>query len=293
MHVTTEEVNPSSKDIDAQGVEEIFAIMNEQDSEVAAAVKRAGPAICRAINDAVDTIRNGGRLLYVGAGTSGRLGVLDASEMPPTFSVSPSLISAVIAGGHQAITTSVEGAEDDEEAGTRVINNIGCNDMIIGITASGKAPFVLAALKEGKRRSIKCWLLTCNDVSYDFVDGTMAVITGAEIVAGSTRLKAGTATKMVLNMISTIAMIRLGRVYRGHMVDVVPSNDKLRRRALRIVQELTGCCADRACELLEMARGSAKTAVLMQLRENDYEMAVQLLQGAGGSLRQALEKEAK
>ncbi|MBF0591423.1 MAG: N-acetylmuramic acid 6-phosphate etherase [Nitrospirae bacterium] len=290
MIMSTEDINPRCTDIDTLGVAEIFAIINAEDATVAAAVRGAGPQICEAINDAVETIRAGGRLLYVGAGTSGRLGVLDASEMPPTFSVDSSLIRAVIAGGPAAITTSVEGAEDDEEAGIRAIADLKPGDMLIGITASGRAPFVLAALREAKGRAIKAWLLSCNDVSCDFpVDGAIVVLTGPEVVSGSTRLKAGTATKMVLNMISTITMIRLGRVFRGYMIDVVPSNDKLRRRALWIVQETTGCSADSARELLEMAAGSAKTAILMYLKGVNYEQATGMLQRAGGGLRRALE----
>ncbi|MBF0316926.1 MAG: N-acetylmuramic acid 6-phosphate etherase [Nitrospirae bacterium] len=289
MIMSTEYVNPRCTEIDALSVAEIFSIINAEDATVAAAVREAGADICRAIEAAVETLNAGGRLFYIGAGTSGRLGVLDASEMPPTFSVGSDLIRAIIAGGPAAITTSIEGAEDDEQAGISAVADLSQRDMLIGITASGRAPFVLAALKEAGRRGIKTWLLTCNDVSYDFVDGTIAVLTGPEVVSGSTRLKAGTATKMVLNMVSTIAMIRLGRVYRGYMVDVVPSNDKLRGRALWIVQEVTGCGGDRAKYLLEMAAGSAKTAILMQLRGLNYQQAVGMLQRAGGGLRQALE----
>ncbi|KJU84460.1 N-acetylmuramic acid 6-phosphate etherase [Candidatus Magnetobacterium bavaricum] len=292
MIMSTEYINPRCTEIDSLGVAEIFSIINAEDATVATAVREAGVDICRAIEAAEETLRAGGRLFYIGAGTSGRLGVLDASEMPPTFSVGRDLIQAIIAGGPAAITTSAEGAEDDEQAGISAIADLTQRDMLIGITASGKAPFVLAALKEGRRKALKTWLLTCNDVSCDFVDGTIAVLTGPEVVSGSTRLKAGTATKMVLNMISTITMVRLGRVYRGYMIDVVPSNDKLRRRALQTVQEITGCSGDRAGELLELAAGSAKTAILMQLRGLNYQQAVGMLQRAGGGLRQALELSA-
>ncbi|MBF0337480.1 MAG: N-acetylmuramic acid 6-phosphate etherase [Nitrospirae bacterium] len=291
MIMSTEDINPSCTDIDALTVEEIFAVLNAEDATVATAVRAAGMDICQAIEDAIRTLSCGGRLFYAGAGTSGRLGVLDASEMPPTFSVGSDMIQAIIAGGPAAITTSVEGAEDDEQAGVRAIADLKSGDMLIGITASGTTPFVLAALKEARRRGIKGWLLSCNDVSCDFVDGTIVVATGPEVVSGSTRLKAGTATKMVLNMISTITMIRLGRVYNGYMVDVVPSNAKLRRRALRIVQELTGCSSNRARELLEtdQVTGNAKTAILMQLRGVGYQQATEMLRRAGGGLRRALE----
>ena len=284
----TEETNPHSKEIDALSIKEIIRIMNDENLLVTEAVKAAGDSISMAVKDAVSAIRSGGRLIYIGAGTSGRLGVLDASEIPPTFNVSPDAVRGMIAGGNRALTEAVEGAEDDEDAGIEAVSGVSNKDMLIGITASGTTPFTLAALKEGKRRGAKCRLLTCNDVRYDFLDGIIKLLAGPEIIAGSTRLKAGTATKIVLNMISTAVMIRLGKVYKGYMVDVVPSNKKLRKRAVRIIQEITGCRIGEADVLLDRSGGNAKTAILMRLKGLSCEEAKGLLESSGGSLRKAL-----
>ena len=284
----TEETNPHSKEIDALPIEEIIRIMNEENLLVTEAVRAASDSISLAVRDAVNTIRSGGRLIYIGAGTSGRLGVLDASEIPPTFNVSPDAVRGMIAGGNRALTEAVEGAEDDEDAGIEAVSGVSDKDMLIGITASGTTPFTLAALKEGKRRGAKCRLLTCNDVRYDFLDGIIKLLAGPEIIAGSTRLKAGTATKIVLNMISTAVMIRLGKVYKGYMVDVVPSNKKLRKRAVRIIQEITGCRIGEADVLLDRSGGNAKTAILMRLKGLSCEEAKGLLERSDGSLRKAL-----
>ena len=286
----TEETNPHSKEIDALSIKEIIRIMNDENLLVTEAVKAAGDSISMAVKDAVSAIRSGGRLIYIGAGTSGRLGVLDASEIPPTFNVSPDAVRGMIAGGNRALTEAVEGAEDDEDAGIEAVSGVSDKDMLIGITASGTTPFTLAALKEGKRRGAKCRLLTCNDVRYDFLDGIIKLLAGPEIIAGSTRLKAGTATKIVLNMISTAVMIRLGKVYKGYMVDVVPSNKKLRKRAVRIIQEITGCRIGEADVLLDRSGGNAKTAILMRLKGLSCEEAKGLLERSDGSLRKALEE---
>ncbi|MCG6553431.1 MAG: N-acetylmuramic acid 6-phosphate etherase [Candidatus Magnetominusculus sp. LBB02] len=285
----TEGLHPGAADIDAMSTAEVFNLMNDEDAKVARAVKKAKKAVCLAVEDAVKTIQAGGSVVYVGAGTSGRLGVLDASEMPPTFSTPPHVIRGIIAGGSRALTTSIEGAEDDESAGIDAVAGVSAYDMVVGITVSGGAPFVLSALKEAKRRGARCWLLTCGDVAYGFVDGLIGISTGPEIVAGSSRLKAGTATKMALNMLSTITMIRLGRVYKGYMVDVVPSNAKLKRRALRIIAELTGLSPELAAKLFQRAHGNAKTAVVMHEKGIDYAGAVRLLDQCGGSLRAALQ----
>lgn len=284
----TEETNPHSKEIDALPIQEIIRIMNEENLLVTEAVRTASDAIAMAVRDAVGVIRSGGRLIYIGAGTSGRLGVLDASEIPPTFSISPDLVRGIIAGGNRALTEAVEGAEDNEDAGIEAVADVSGRDMLIGITASGTTPFTLAALKEAKRRGVKCWLLTCNDVEYDFIDRIVKLLVGPEIIAGSTRLKAGTATKIVLNMISTAAMIQLGKVYKGCMVDVVPSNKKLRTRAIRIIREITGCRDEEAEALLERSGGNAKTAILMHLKGLSREGAKDLLERSAGSLRKAL-----
>lgn len=287
MH--TEEINPLSENIDALSVPEIIRIMYKENQCVVDAVKSAGDSIERIISEVVRTIKSGGSLIYIGAGTSGRLGVLDASEMPPTFGVSSDIVKGIIAGGKKALTDAVEGAEDDEAAGVSAIAGIRSGDMLIGISASGKTPFTISALKEGKRRGAVCWLLECNDAEYEFLDGVIKLPVGPEIVAGSTRLKAGTATKMVLNMISTAAMIKLGRVYKGYMIDVIPSNIKLKNRANRMIQEITGCGIEEAEELLIKSGGNAKTAVLMYMKKLSSEDAVSMLESSDGSLRDALE----
>lgn len=287
----TEELNEFAKDIDTLSVKEILQIMNHENRKVFDAVSSAIYQIDRAVNEALDTLRSGGRLIYIGAGTSGRLGVLDAVEMVPTFNVSVDTVKAIIAGGEKALTRAIEGAEDDEEAGKNDVSDVKNGDMIIGISASGKTPYVISALREAKiNKGARCWLLTCNDVDYNFLDGTIKLIVGPEIVAGSTRLKAGTATKIVLNMISTATMIKLGKVYKGYMVDVVPSNKKLKQRALRIIKEITGCSDEEAREYLHKSKGSAKLAILMYIKKLDYEEAVEILNSSGGSLRSALSK---
>ncbi len=286
--MVTEDINPVSIDIDAFSVEEIVKIMNDEDTLVVQAVRDARDSICQAIYSAIDCIKSGGSLLYIGAGTSGRLGILDASEMPPTFNVPSHLVRAIIAGGNEAVTAAIEGAEDDEDAAKRAIADIRDKDMLLGITASGKTPFVISALNEAKRIGARCWLLTCNDVNYPFLDGIIKVLVGPEIIAGSTRLKAGTATKMVLNMISTTAMIKLGKVYKGYMVDVVPSNKKLVDRALRIIQDVTGCSGQEAKRLLIESNYNAKTAILMHMKKLSYEEARQVLEKYDGSLRKAI-----
>ncbi|MCI4627119.1 MAG: N-acetylmuramic acid 6-phosphate etherase, partial [Candidatus Magnetoovum sp. WYHC-5] len=281
-------INPRAKEIDAKDTADILKTMNTEDMETVLAVSRALEQIKQAADDAYWAVQGGGSIIYVGAGTSGRLGVLDASEMPPTFNVPQSLIRAIIAGGQRALTSSVEGAEDDEEAGRISIMDAKPPDMILGLSASGGAPFVLAALKEGKRKGLKCWLLTCNELEYDFLDGTINVITGPEIIAGSTRLKAGTATKLVLNMLSTTVMIKLGRVYNGYMIDVVPSNKKLKRRSIKIIQEVTGCSDEEAIQLFKKSNGNSKRAILMHLKGVTLERANTLLTQSEGSLRKAL-----
>lgn len=286
----TEETNPHSEDIDILPTEEIIRIINDETLHVIKAIDIAKDSISLAVNDAINTIKHGGNLIYIGAGTSGRLGVLDASEIPPTFSVSPDVIRGIIAGGERALTAAVEGAEDDEDVGIKAVSELSDRDMLMGISASGTTPFTISTLKEGKKRGARCWLLTCNDVKYDFLNGIIKLLVGPEIIAGSTRLKGGTATKIVLNMISTVTMINLGKVYKGYMVDVVPSNQKLRARALRIIQEITGCRIEDAEIFLDKAGGNAKTAILMYMKGLSYEKAKGILERSDDSLRKALEK---
>jgi N-acetylmuramic acid 6-phosphate etherase len=285
----TEDLNPRSTNIENLSIEEIFNIMNDEDSIVVKSVSGAKDSILRAIDDAIHTIGSGGSLIYIGAGTSGRLGILDASEIPPTFNVSSDTIRTIIAGGKRAITNSIEGAEDDKDAGKRAVSDVRVKDMLLGISASGKTPYVIAALKEGKAHGAKCWLLTCNNVAYKFLDGIIKVLVGPEIIAGSTRLKAGTATKIVLNMISTATMIKLGRVYKGYMIDVTPSNTKLINRSLKIIQNITGCSHEKAKVLLKKSGNNVKTALLMNLGGLSYKDARLRLKKSGGSLKRALE----
>lgn len=285
----TEALNPSAADIDLMSVEELVALMNKEDMVVVEAVKEAESAISLAITNAIDAIKRGGRLIYIGAGTSGRLGIIDASEIPPTFNTRPGLVKAIIAGGRRAITRAVEGAEDNEEEGKRVMARVRTKDMVLGISASGRTPFTISALKEAKEKGARAWLLTCNDIDYPFLDGIIKVMVGPEIIAGSTRLKAGSATKMVLNMLSTITMVRLGRVYKGYMIDVVPSNKKLKERALGIIERLTGCTRKEAEEALNSSKGNVKIAVLMVLGNIGYKRARALLRDGDGSLRVAIE----
>src|SRR3989304_4475671 len=275
-------------DIDTLPIEEIVRIMRAENLSVIRAIDSARKSISQAIHYAITAIQYGMSLIYIGAVTSGRLGVLDASEVLPTFGVSTDVIKAIIAGGNKALTEAVEGAEDDEESGIKAVAGVGEGDMLLGISASGTTPYTLAALKDGKRRNAKCWLLTCNDVKYDFLDGIIKLPVGPEIIDGSTRLKGGTATNIVLNMISTAAMIKLGKVYKGYMADVIPSNRKLRKRELRIIQEVTGCEREEAETLLDQAGGKAKTSIVMYMKGLSCEEARELLKHSGGSLRKAL-----
>lgn len=290
----TEGINPASGDLDTRSIAEIIEIMNNEDRRTVDAVYQAKDQVEKAIEAVLDTFKNGGRLFYVGAGTSGRLGVLDASECPPTFSVDPEMVQGIIAGGDTALKKAVEGAEDDEEAGRQAIHDYGVNqgDMVIGISASGLAAFVSGALEEAMMIGAKPWFLTCNKAIMPFieqmVDGIVVIDTGAEVIAGSTRLKAGTATKLVLNMITTISMVKRGKVYGNLMVDVNPTNRKLKDRAGRIISEVTGCGMDEASELLEKSGNSPKIAIVMKMRGVEKEVAERVLAEHNGFLREAI-----
>lgn len=310
----TEGINPASKDLDTRSISEIIGIMHNEDRRAVDAVYQAREQIEKAIEAAVETLGNGGRLFYIGAGTSGRLGVLDASECPPTFSTPPEMVQGIIAGGDIALRKAVEGAEDDEEAGRQAIheNDVRQGDMVIGISASGLAAFVSGALEEAMMIGAKTWLITCNkpqsevrsqksEVSKEqftdspihrfteqFLDGIIAVDTGAEVLAGSTRLKAGTATKLVLNMITTISMVQIGKVYGNLMVDVNPTNKKLKDRARRIISEVTGCGMEDAGVLLERSGNRPKVAIVMKMKGLERDMAERILAEHKGFLREAL-----
>ena len=258
----TEQRNPRTMDLDKRPVSRLIDTMLGEEALVIPALRKNKLVIARAINDIVRAFRRGGRLLYIGAGTSGRLGVLDASECPPTFSTDPGMVQAIIAGGATALRTAVEGAEDDSKAGAEVVRarGIGHRDIVIGIAASGSTPFVLGALDEAKRLGAKTYLL-CFSPPRSTVHTPLFFRTGPELIAGSTRLKAGTATKLVLNMLTTISMIRLGKVVSNLMVDVKPTNEKLRARACRIVMTLKGCGEAEARRRLCRSHWSVKKAL--------------------------------
>ncbi|WP_328710200.1 N-acetylmuramic acid 6-phosphate etherase [Microbispora hainanensis] len=290
--LATEQSDPRYSGIDTLPTEEIARLMNTADAAVPAAVGRAIPAISAAIDAIAARMADGGRLLYVGAGTSGRLAVLDASECPPTFGTHPDLVQGIIAGGEAALVRSVEGAEDDAEAGAAVIRDkhVGPLDSVVGISASGRAPYVVAAVEQARRLGALTVGLACNTGTplARAADHGIEVIVGPEVVTGSTRLKAGTAQKLVLNMISTITMIRSGRTYGNFMVDVVASNSKLVDRAARIVSEITGAQVLRAREVLESAGRDVKTAVVMIERGVGADEARKLLAAHGNRLGPAL-----
>lgn len=281
-HITTEHRNPRSMGLDALSIAEAFELINAEDARVAGAVAAAKPSICQAIELVVAALRSGGRLIYIGAGTSGRLGVLDATECPPTFLTDPSMVQGVIAGGAAALTRSVEGAEDITEDGAKAIDQreVGSSDVVFGIATGGTTPFVHGALRQARQRGAKTVFLACvpADQVADEADVSIRVITGPEVVTGSTRMKAGTATKMVLNMVTTIAMVRLGKVYQNLMVDVnTKANAKLVDRGIRIIQEVTDLDRPAAAALLESADGRVKAALVMHIHRVDRAAAESLI----------------
>lgn len=290
----TEGINPASRDLDMKSIAAIIEIINNEDRRAVEAVSQAREQIEKAIAAVVETFNNGGRLFYIGAGTSGRLGVLDASECPPTFSAPPEMVQGIIAGGDTALRKAIEGAEDDEDAGRQAIheNGVRQGDMVIGISASGLAAFVSSALEEAMMIGATTWLITCNKKIGPFiesmVDGIIAIDTGAEVLAGSTRLKAGTATKLVLNMISTISMVKTGKVYGNLMVDVNPTNKKLKERAMRIISEVAQCGLDEAEKLLIISGNKPKVAIVMKIKGVERAAAEKLLAEHKGILREAI-----
>lgn len=288
----TEQVDDRYAGLDTASVAQLAAVMNDADATVPAAVRAALPQIVPAIEGIADRLAAGGRLLYVGAGTAGRLGVLDASECPPTFSTPPELVRAAIAGGMQALVASQEGVEDDEAAGAAVIAECGITaaDAVVGISASGRTPYVLAAVQAARARGALTVGLSCNGGAplSAAADLAIEVLVGPEVLAGSTRLKAGTAQKLVLNMISTIAMIRLGKTYGNLMVDLRVTNVKLRDRAVRIIRRVTGVSRAAAETALDRAGLDVKTAILMLDRSTGADPR-QRLAASGGRLREALE----
>ncbi|MEU6743709.1 N-acetylmuramic acid 6-phosphate etherase [Streptosporangium sandarakinum] len=265
--LSTEQSDPRYGQIDRLSTEQVARLMNAADATVPAAVATAIPAISAAIDAVADRMRRGGRLIYVGAGTSGRLAVLDASECPPTFGTDPEVVQGVIAGGERALTRSVEGAEDDDVAGVAAITRleVGPLDSVMGVSASGRAPFVIGALGEAERRGALTVGLSCNTATPLSAAAAhpIEVVVGPEVVTGSTRLKAGTAQKLVLNMVSTITMVKLGRTYGNTMIEVSAMNSKLEGRATRMVSGLTGADLAAARAALEEAEWNVKVAVLV------------------------------
>ncbi|MFG2074504.1 N-acetylmuramic acid 6-phosphate etherase [Nonomuraea maritima] len=290
--LSTEQSDPRYSQIDRLPTEQIARLMNQADAAVPAAVAVALPAISAAVDAIVARMAEGGRLLYVGAGTSGRLAVLDASECPPTFGTDPSTVQGVIAGGPEALTHSVEGAEDDAPAGAAAMADleVGPLDSVVGLSASGRAPFVLGALGEAAARGALTAAVSCNEGTplSAAAEHAIEVVVGAEVVAGSTRLKAGTAQKLVLNMISTISMVRLGRTYGNQMIEVSTVNSKLVERARRMVSDITGADSQTAGAALDAAGGHAKIAVVMLRHGLDAEGARALLRSHGERLSDAL-----
>ena len=289
----TETRNPCSIDIDLKSTDDIVQIFNEENRHVLAAVESESSSIVEGANLIASVFRGGGKLFYIGAGTSGRLGVLDASECPPTFSTDADMVQGIIAGGDCALRKSVEGAEDLPDAGAGAIRGHGVTnqDAVVGIASSGRTPYVLGALAEAHQIGAKTILLCCvppADSLKTYVDVFITPIVGAEIVTGSTRMKAGTATKLVLNMLTTISMIKIGKVYNNYMVDVKASNAKMIDRATRIIMEVVGTDIVSAKAALERAGGSAKVAIVMLVKGVDRDDAVARLERHRGFLRQVL-----
>jgi N-acetylmuramic acid 6-phosphate etherase len=291
-NLTTEAINPASDDLDRLSTLDLVRLINAEDTTIAAAVGAQSETIAEAVDLVAARLAEGGRLIYVGAGTSGRLGVLDASECPPTFNAEPGQVIGVIAGGDLALRQAIEGAEDSCEAAVGDLRDIAlsASDVLVGITASGTAPYVLAALDEARAAGAAAIALTCNDGSpaAGHADLTIAVVVGPEVLSGSTRMKAGTATKLVLNTLTTGAMVRLGKTYGNLMVDLQASNRKLVQRSLLILQRLADLDAAAAEQLLASCGGELKTAILVARLGIDAEDARQRLAAADGRLRVAL-----
>ncbi|NML45256.1 N-acetylmuramic acid 6-phosphate etherase [Ramlibacter sp. G-1-2-2] len=289
----TEQRNPRSSRIDQMSTLEIVDLVNAEDRGVAAAVGAERLQVARAIDLVVEGLQQGGRLIYVGAGTSGRLGVLDASEMPPTYRVEPEVVQGVIAGGFDALLRAQEGAEDHPEDGAAAMDEreVGRHDFVLGIAASGTTPFVHGALKRARERGARTGFLLCTPPPEDLLrthDVVIAPLVGPEVVTGSTRMKAGTATKMVLNTISTAAMVKTGKVYGNLMVDLQVTCEKLQDRGERILMDTLGIAREEAHKLLDAAGGHVKTAIAMQRLGVDAQEADRRLDEAGGEIGKLL-----
>ena len=292
--LTTEARNPRSAELDRLSALEIVQLINSEDARIAAAVAQVSGAIAQAIELIADRLSKGGRLIYLGAGTSGRLGVLDAVECPPTFNTGPGQVLGLIAGGPDGLLRAIEGAEDSPDLAVEDLRKINLDDrdVVVGIAASGRTPYVLGALGYARRKGAYAIGLSCNpDADLNcHSDLIITPLVGPEVLSGSTRMKAGTATKMVLNMLTTGAMVRLGKTYSNLMVDLQATNSKLSQRAVRIVETLTDCSRSVASELLECCGGELKTAIVAQKLDVSPESARSRLQSVDGHLRRALER---
>ena len=292
--LNTEAIDSRFSKIDTLSTVDLLKLFNDSDKSVAEEVAKVLPKVAEAINEITRRMETGGRLIYVGAGTSGRLGVLDASECIPTFSLQDGLVIGLIAGGDTALRTGIEGAEDVLEGSIEDLKKIAFSkkDSLVGIAASGRTPYVVGALQYAKEVGAGSIALSCNLNSElsKYADIAIEVDTGAEILAGSTRLKAGTAQKLVLNMISTVSMINLGKTYGNLMVDLQVSNIKLRDRAIRIIQAATSCDVERAQDALRESKDQVKVAIVMILLDSSAERALELLKASGSRVRVALDK---
>jgi N-acetylmuramic acid 6-phosphate etherase len=288
----TEAINPVSLAVDKDPVPDIIDMVINEDRKVIVAVQKEKERIAHGIEIVTQSLRKGGRVIFVGAGTSGRLGVVEAAEMPPTFSTDPMLVQAIMAGGQEAVFRAKEGVEDNFEEGARSLGRLrlGKKDVVIGVSASGMTPFVRGGLTRARKAGAKIIFVTCWPGSelQNFVDLQIAPAVGPEIIAGSTRLKAGTATKMVLNMLTTISMIKFGKTYGNLMVDLKSSSEKLRDRARRIITTVTGIDYDEADALLKRAKWNVKAAIVMQKADLTLPQALKRLKKAGDSVREAI-----
>lgn len=291
-NIDTEQQNPNTINLDQMSVKEALTAMNTEDRKVAEAIEKVIPEIEKAVKIIIEQFNKGGRLIYTGAGTSGRLGVLDAAECPPTFGAPKEMVVGLIAGGEKAFTEAIEGSEDDMEMGAEDLRNIelNANDVVVGLAASGRTPYVIGALNYANEIDVPTVAIACtkNSEIGQVADIAIDAAPGPEVLTGSTRLKAGSTQKMILNMLSTISMVGIGKVYKNLMVDVQPTNEKLISRAKNIVMKATDVDEKTAAEKLEEADGQVKAAILMILLDIDKDSAAEKLEQSKGHIRKAL-----
>jgi len=294
-HLLTERVNPRTEKLDELPTLGIVESIIAEDGSIVSAIEKEKANIARAVDLITERLGRKGRLVFIGAGTSGRLGVIEAAECPPTFGTDPDMILGIIAGGRKAVWRSTEGAEDSSEEARKALKRIDLKkkDVVVGIAASGTTPFVESALDYALKKGSGRILVTCNPVETDVPDVVISLLVGPEVITGSTRMKAGTATKMALNMLTTASMVKLGKTYGNLMVDVRPGSAKLRDRARRLVMQIAGVGEERAAELLDYSKWDVKTAIVMEIKNTDYKNARKLLKEHGGFLRSVIGREAK